>query len=148
MTRARIGLVASLLALVTPAAAGTTVQDAHEQAALEFYDLARNHEDFAAAAKYLGSRLNQHNANAADGIDGLKAFIELRHAQLPKAESQLEGAFAEGDFVILRVHSIRAPGERGAAIVDIFRLQNGKVVEPWHVVQSIPEPGANAITRF
>ena len=137
MTRARIGLVASLLTLVTPAAAGTTVQDANKQAVLEFCDLARNPKDFAAAA---------HNANAADGSDGLKASTELTQAQFPKAERQSKRAFAA--FVMLRVHSIRAPGERGAASVDIFRLENGKVVEPWDVVQPIPEPAANAITMF
>src|SRR5262245_49812613 len=142
MTRARIGLVASLLASVTPAAAGTTVLDAKKQAVLAFCDLARNPQDCAAAAKYLGPRLIQHNANAADGLDrldGLKALIEPRRAQLPKAESQIKRAFAEGDFVIRHVHSIGAPGERGAAIVDVAH---------WDVVQPIPKPAANAITMF
>ena len=144
MTRARIGLVASLLALVTPAAAGTTVH-ANKQAVLEFYDLARKHKDFAAAANDVGPRVIQRDANAADGIDGLKACIELRRAQSPKAESQIKHAFAAGDFVILRVHSIGAPGERGAAILDVL---NGEVAEVWDVVQPIPELAANAITMF
>ena len=50
--------------------------------------------------------------------------------------------------MILHVHSIRAPGERGVAIVDIFRLENGKVVEHWDVVQPVPDTAANGNTMF
>jgi predicted SnoaL-like aldol condensation-catalyzing enzyme len=149
MTHARITLVASLLALVTPAAAGTAVQEqANKAAVLEFYDKALNQKDFAAAAKYLGPRYIQHNPNAADGIEGFKKFIEFRREKFPDAKSEVKRALVDGDFVILHVHSIRAPGERGVAIVDIFRLENGKVVEHWDVVQPIPETAANANTMF
>ena len=51
--------------------------------------------------------------------------------------------FADGDFVILHVHGVREPGERGVAIIDIFRLEKGKIVEHWDVVQPIPEKPAN-----
>ena len=57
-------------------------------------------------------------------------------------------AFTEGDFMILHVHAIREPGERGSAIVDIFRLENGKIVEHWDVGQPIPEKPANDNTMF
>jgi len=46
--------------------------------------------------------------------------------------------------VILHVHNVPEPGARGAAIVDIFRLENGKVVEHWDVRQDIPEQAANS----
>jgi predicted SnoaL-like aldol condensation-catalyzing enzyme len=39
-------------------------------------------------------------------------------------------------------------GEPGKAIVDIFRVETGKVVEHWHVVQAIPENPANDNTMF
>jgi hypothetical protein len=51
--------------------------------------------------------------------------------------------FADGDYVIVHVHAVREPGTRGNAIVDIFKLENGKVVEHWDVIQPIPEKAAN-----
>jgi predicted SnoaL-like aldol condensation-catalyzing enzyme len=35
------------------------------------------------------------------------------------------------------------PDDRGSAVVDIFRVEDGKVAEHWDVVQPIPEDSAN-----
>jgi predicted SnoaL-like aldol condensation-catalyzing enzyme len=50
---------------------------------------------------------------------------------------------AEGDYVVAHVHGVRAPGQRGLAIVDIFRLEDGKLVEHWDVMQEIPGDSLN-----
>ena len=34
-------------------------------------------------------------------------------------------------------------GARLAAIVNIYKLENGKVIEHWDVIQRIPEKAAN-----
>ena len=110
--------------------------------------LAINKKDFAAASKYLGPHYIQHNPTAPDGAEGLKGFIEFLRAKFPDSRSEIKRAFADGDYVILHVHSVREPGTRGRAIVDIFRLENGKVVEHWDVIQDIPEKAANANGMF
>jgi predicted SnoaL-like aldol condensation-catalyzing enzyme len=50
--------------------------------------------------------------------------------------------------VILHVHSVREKGTRGRAIVDIFKLENAKIVEHWDVAQDIPEKAANPNGMF
>lgn len=41
--------------------------------------------------------------------------------------------------MILHVHKIVEPGTLGGAIIDIFRVDDGKIVEHWDVTQAIPE---------
>ena len=141
-------LVLVLALLVVGALPALADPEANKKAVLEFYDKALNQKDFDAASKYFGPRYIQHNPGAPDGIEGFKAFIEMRKEKNPNAKSEIKRAFAEGDYVILHVHGVREPGERGVAIVDIFRLENGKIAEHWDVVQPIPEKTANTNGMF
>ena len=138
-------VLAVLMAAAAPAHADP---EANKKAVLDFYDKALNQKDFDAAAPYFGPRYIQHNPGAPDGIEGFKAFIALRKEKFPNARSEIKRAFADGDYVILHVHAVREPGERGVAVVDLFRLENGKIVEHWDVVQPIPEKTANSNGMF
>ena len=123
-------------------------QEANKKNVVEFYDKALNQKDFEAAARHLGPRYTQHNPVAADGPEGLKAFIQFLRDKFPNARSEIKRVFAEGDYVIVHVHAIREPGTRGRAIIDIFKLENGKLVEHWDVAQDVPEKAANANGMF
>ena len=54
----------------------------------------------------------------------------------------------EGDLVATHSHLILTPGEPGRALADFFRLENGKVVEHWDVIQDVPDTSANDNTMF
>src|SRR5215510_9042729 len=139
-----IGLsLAACLAAGPALAADAAQMEANKKIVVEFYEKAINQKDFDAASTYLGSRYTQHNPNAADGPEGLRAFLGFLREKFPNSKSEIKRVFAEGDYVILHVHAVREPGQRGSAIVDIFKLENGKVVEHWDVVQPIPEKAAN-----
>jgi predicted SnoaL-like aldol condensation-catalyzing enzyme len=143
-------LVAAAMIAVAPAAfaADAAQMEANKKTVIEFYDAAINKKDFAAASKFMGPRYVQHNPHAADGPEGLKAFLGFLREKFPDYHSEIKHAFADGDYVILHVHSAATPGARGDAIVDIFKLENGKVVEHWDVIQEIPEKPANSNTMF
>jgi predicted SnoaL-like aldol condensation-catalyzing enzyme len=129
--------LAMLAVMAAPALAADT--EANRKAVLEFYEAGLNKKDFDAASKYFGPKYIQHNPGAPDGIEGFKGFLNFLREKFPNSHSEIRRAFADGDFVILHVHAVREPGTRGRAIVDIFRLENGKIVEHWDVAQDIPE---------
>jgi predicted SnoaL-like aldol condensation-catalyzing enzyme len=145
MIRSTLAVAALALWFATPAAlaADAAQMEANKKIVAAFYDAVLNQKDFDAASKYLGPRYTQHNPTGADGPEGLKGFIAFLKEKFPNNHSEIKRMFADGDYVIVHVHAVREPGTRGNAIVDIFKLENGKVVEHWDVVQPIPEKAAN-----
>jgi predicted SnoaL-like aldol condensation-catalyzing enzyme len=143
------GLVAAgLLPAASGYAADTAQMEANKRAVVEFYEKAINQRDFEAAAAYLGPRFIQHHPAAADGAEGLKAFLAFLSEKAPDYHSEIKRIFADSDYVILHVHNKREPDARGTAIVDIFRLENGKIVEHWDERQDIPEKADNPNGMF
>jgi predicted SnoaL-like aldol condensation-catalyzing enzyme len=137
------------LAMMTIAAAADAAGlEANKKLVVAFYDASINNKDFAAASRYLGSQYKQHNPTARDGAEGLKAFIEFLKAKFPNQHGEIKQVIAEGDLVVLHVHSTRGDNTPGRAIVDIFRVAGGKVVEHWDVIQDIPEKAANPNGMF
>ena len=122
--------------------------EANKKIVQEFYNLLINKKDFKSASKYIGNRYIQHNPLVAEGLEGLKAFVDFLKSEYPDARSEIKRIFAEGDYVVIHVHSVRIPNTRGRAIFDLFRLENGKIVEHWDAIQEIPESSANANGMF
>jgi predicted SnoaL-like aldol condensation-catalyzing enzyme len=133
---------------VDAAASSNSQLESNKATAVAFYDAAINQKDYEAAAAYLGPQYKQHNPTAADGAEGLKGFIEFLKTRFPNQKGEIKRVIAEGDLVALHVHSTRDDGTPGRAIVDIFRLENGKVVEHWDVIQDVPEKPANQNGMF
>ena len=146
MRKTALAVVAVSLAVAPAARAADPEQN--KRVVVDFYEKAINQKDFEAASKHIGPRYTQHNPVAADGPEGLKAFLGFLREKFPNAKSEIKRVFADGDYVILHVHSVREPGARSSAIVDIFKLGNGKVVEHWDVIQPIPEKAANSNGMF
>jgi predicted SnoaL-like aldol condensation-catalyzing enzyme len=109
-----------------------------------FYETLLNEKDIEAARQYVGSHYRQHSPLAGDGFEALRAFLVPMFEQHPQMLCEIKRVFADGEFVILHVHARLGPEDRGAAVVDIFRLEAGKIVEHWDVLQQIPESSPNA----
>jgi predicted SnoaL-like aldol condensation-catalyzing enzyme len=133
----------------TDAAASTSAQEEqNKKTVLAFYQAAINDKDFEAASVYMGQDYIQHNPMAATGPEGLKAFLEFAREETPGFKVEFKRAFADGDYVIIHAHATNGPEDRGSAVMDIFRLEGGKVVEHWDVIQPIPEDPRNQNTMF
>lgn len=142
-------------AVVMTACAGAGAHEEHDVAAknkemvIAFYNMIfQDHKVREALERYVGDRYIQHNPLAPNGTEALIGFFEPYFAKNPQARSEIKRAVAEGDLVFLHVHAKSSATDRGLAVVDIFRVENGKVVEHWDVVQPIPEKSANENTMF
>jgi predicted SnoaL-like aldol condensation-catalyzing enzyme len=124
-----------------------TVLETNKKNVAEFYDLIINKKDFAAARRFMGDRYKQHNPLVKDGPEGLREFIDFLKTNYPEARSEIKQVIAEGDYVVLHVRSIRS-AQLQRAIIEIFRLENGKIEEHWDVIQEIPATSANENGMF
>ena len=124
-----------------------SIQENNKEIVKTFYDLIINKKDFEAARPYIGPRYKQHNPLVKDYPEGLKEFIEFLKTNYPEARSEIKRIIAEDDYVVLHVHSLRSP-KLQRAIIEIFRLENGKIDEHWDVIQEIPESSANPNGMF
>ncbi len=79
----------------------------------------------------------QHNSGIADGLAGLGAAIEALGKQGIKMEYfKLHRTVAQGNFVLTQ--SEGAFGGKPTAYYDLFRVEDGKIVEHWDVMQPVP----------
>jgi predicted SnoaL-like aldol condensation-catalyzing enzyme len=123
--------------------------EANKEVVRAFYELAFNEKQpEEAVSRYVGSRYTQHNPMAADGPQAFVDFVNWYAGENPELTVEIRRMIAEGDLVATHSLITTSPADRGTAAVDIFRVEDGKVVEHWDVLQPVPETAANDNTMF
>lgn len=93
------------------------------------------------------TQYHQHNTAIKDGLDGLgEAIGQLVAANNMFKYSKVHKVLGEGNFVLTV-----SEGEwfgKPQAFYDLFRLQDGKIVEHWDVIQEIPAKMAHSNGMF
>ncbi|WNZ10659.1 nuclear transport factor 2 family protein [Streptomyces sp. 11x1] len=120
----------------------------HEKLVTKAFDRLLVRKDLSAIDKYWGREYHQHNPNIPDGVEGVKAGLGGYFQQFPSLTVSRKRVVAEGELVAVHSHYVNVPGERGQAVVDLFRVRNGKIVEHWDALQDVPETSANDNTMF
>ena len=110
-----------------------------------FYRQGRVREAFET---YVAENYIQHNPLAPDGRAAAIAALEPYFASQPDAVREVHRIIVDGDLAAVHVRSRRNAEDRGFAIVDILRLENGRIVEHWDVIQAVPEQSANPHPMF
>jgi predicted SnoaL-like aldol condensation-catalyzing enzyme len=150
--RKSLALTASLAALVlfaNPVIAESTVAiENNKKTVLEFYNKGVNQKDFAVASVYLDPSFKHHNPVRSGGIEGFKAFLSSLREKHPDAHFEIKRLLADGDYVAVHVHAVLDPGAKGTAVVDIYKIGNGRILEHWDVRQDIPDNVADLSGLF
>ena len=108
----------------------TTGNKAHVQ---EFIQTCLVNGEADKAAEFVNGYI-QHHAHLGDGIDGLVGLVNSKDIALKYLETPL--VVAEGNFVAT-LSRVRFNGNE-LCVADLFRLEGGKIVEHWDVIEPVP----------
>lgn len=90
----------------------------------------------------------QHNPQVADGTQGLRNLVVFLHGQFPQSHTTIEQVIAQKDLVVLHDKVVSVPGGPAQSIIDIYRVENGKIVEHWDNLEPVPTDTANGHDLF
>lgn len=110
-----------------------TEQEARNKAlVLEAFETLFNRRDYPAAERYWSPQYIQHSAHILPGREGLFDLVRNTPATM-RYENAL--TVADGDYVLLhgRFSGIGQPA--AWVVVDIVRLEGGRLAEHWDVIQ-------------
>ena len=102
-------------------------------------------EPYAAAEKYLADDFRQHSPHIPDGKAAALAYFAARAALAPAQPriSSVSHIVSDNDLVLVTRHVTTGPQDRGSMYADLFKVQRGKIVEHWDVIQSVPAESVN-----
>lgn len=101
----------------------------------------------AAFETYVAEDYIQHNPGIADGRAAAVERLVPMFAESGR-EFGVRQIIVDGDMAVIHVHAIPTPGARGASVFDMYRLENGRIVEHWDAIQPVPETSANPHPMF
>ncbi|MDP7989400.1 ester cyclase [Bacillus sp. MHSD_36] len=125
-----------------------TEKEKNKKMVVDFYNEVFNKHNIDIIPKYVSEDYKQHNPFVADGRKAFMDFFKEDFVKNPNSSAEIKRVVSEGDTVALHVHSRTNSQDKGVAIVDIFRIKDGKIVEHWDVIQEIPNEAANNNTMF
>ncbi|HLA58122.1 MAG TPA: ester cyclase [Puia sp.] len=112
----------------------------------DFYQELFGDKNQAAIDQYVSDTYIQHNPSLSDGKDALKKAVTVWFKGQAKDTVDVKHLGADGNFVY--IHTKSKMGNKTYSILDIFRLENGKIAEHWDVMQEVPAKSANAHPMF
>lgn len=89
----------------------------------------------------------QHNPDIADGREAAIVALTPLFTN-PAARFDIQRVIVDGDLAAVHLRGAPSASEPGAAVVDLFRLQDGRIVEHWDVLQPVPVKSANPHPLF
>ena len=123
------------------ALAKAALDEANRRVVTTMYNLLMNDHKVDEALEYIGPNYKQHNVRAPDGKEFLRGAFKARFEEYPKFRSDIKRTLADGDLVVIHTHERfdpDDPSELGNAIVDIYRVENGLIVEHWDAYMPVP----------
>ena len=97
--------------------------------------------------EYVAENYIQHNPNILDGREAAITALKPKFSS-PEAIFDIKRIIVDGNMAVIHLHGRMNKTHAGGAVADIYRLDNGKIVEHWDVLQPIPENAVNPHPMF
>lgn len=120
----------------------------NKDAAITFLQLSSSGKAREAYSKFVGEGFKHHNPYFKGSAEALESGMQENAQQNPEKSLEVKHAIAEGDLVAVHSHVHHKRGDLGAAVIHIFRFENGHIVELWDVGQEVPETSPNQHGMF
>ena len=122
--------------------------DSNKDTAVLFLKMASSGDVREAYSKFVAPGFRHHNPFFEGSAEALMAGMEENARQNPNKSLEVKRAIAEGELVAVHSHVRQTPDDLGAAVVHIFRFENGLIVELWDLGQPIPKESLNQYGMF
>ena len=119
-----------------------------KEAAIEFLTLVASGDVREAYQQYVGKGFRHHNPYFRGDAASLMEAMEQNAAKNPNKEFEVQRALQDGDHVAVLSRVRQTPGDRGGAVVHIFRFEGDRIVEFWDIGQAVPESNVNENGMF
>lgn len=121
----------------------------NEDKAVDFWLRFFDKHDETAIDDYLEEPYIQHNPTVEDGINAFRnEFHERFKTDMKYCSTTIKQVSSRDNLVFIHNNLKRSPEVKGHAAVDIFRFENGRIVEHWDVIQKMPEESKNKHPMF
>lgn len=104
-----------------------------------YYDEMKVREAFE---RYVDEHYIQHNPAVVDGREAAIAHLEGLLAR-PTVSMDVRRLLVDGDYAFAHLIGRQGPEDPGHALMNVFRMENGIIMEHWDVAQPIPAETAS-----
>ena len=100
-----------------------------------------------AFAEFVSEKYIQHSPMILDGREAAIKMLEPKFSN-PEASFDIKRILVDGDLAVIHLNGKLMANTLGVAVADFFRLENGRIVEHWDVVQPVPTEKPNPRLMF
>ena len=107
----------------------------NKEIVLNFYRDFWNAHDVSTVAQYVHEDYIQHNPGVSQGRQGIMDGFREKFKTEPTFKLEIQMTISEGDMIAVYLKNVGPEGNTKARVVDIYRIQDGKLAEHWDVLQ-------------
>jgi predicted SnoaL-like aldol condensation-catalyzing enzyme len=103
-----------------------------------------------AVSRFIAPNYIQHSPHIENNLAKLAAYLsgQFSSSNQKRSVAVVDHVLAQGNLVLIHRHVTRPTDPRGTVGLDIFRVENGLIVEHWDVKQPVPTTSVNGNTMW